>query len=341
MVNDLISDHHIDLLSLTETWLSIDEYVSINESTPPSHLNAHIPRDTGRGGGVAAILNSGLQVNTRPKAAFSSFESLVLIISNPAWKSSQPVLFAIVYRPPGPYSDFLTEFSEFLSDLVLSSDKIIIVGDFNIHVDVESDSLSIAFMSLLDSFGFTQNVNLPTHRFNHTLDLVLAYSLETFNVNITPQNPLLSDHFLITFDIILAEYSPCHKNVVSRRLSEKAVAKFKVDIQAALRSVPCCSTTEGSHADVSPSQLDQFVDSATFSMKSTLDSIAPLKMRIIKRQTVAPWYNSETRRLKHITRKYERMWRSSKSEESRLLWQDSLHNYRTALRRPVVLTTPP
>ncbi len=33
-VNDLINDHNLDLLCLTETWLKPDEYISLNESTP-------------------------------------------------------------------------------------------------------------------------------------------------------------------------------------------------------------------------------------------------------------------------------------------------------------------
>ena len=43
LVNELISDYDIDLLCLTETWLSHEDYVSLNESTPPSHINTHIP----------------------------------------------------------------------------------------------------------------------------------------------------------------------------------------------------------------------------------------------------------------------------------------------------------
>ncbi|KAI3356198.1 hypothetical protein L3Q82_017182 [Scortum barcoo] len=38
------------------------------------------------------------------------------------------------------------------------NEKVIIVGDFNIHVDMDSDSLSTAFISLLDSIGFSQRV---------------------------------------------------------------------------------------------------------------------------------------------------------------------------------------
>ena len=67
LINEFISDNNIDLFCLTETWLCQDKYVSLNESTPPSHINTHIPRDSGRGDGVAAIFNSALLMNPKPK----------------------------------------------------------------------------------------------------------------------------------------------------------------------------------------------------------------------------------------------------------------------------------
>ncbi len=33
-VNDMITDHKLDLLCLTETWLKPDEYIILNESAP-------------------------------------------------------------------------------------------------------------------------------------------------------------------------------------------------------------------------------------------------------------------------------------------------------------------
>ncbi len=36
-VNDLINDHNLDLLCLTETWLKPDEYIILNESTPQDY----------------------------------------------------------------------------------------------------------------------------------------------------------------------------------------------------------------------------------------------------------------------------------------------------------------
>ena len=61
---------------------------------------------------------------------------------------------------------------------MLGSDKIIIVADLNIHMDVVSDSLKLVFISLLESRGVSQKVNEPTHCLIHTLDLVLTYSIE-------------------------------------------------------------------------------------------------------------------------------------------------------------------
>jgi len=121
LVNYLISDNHIDLCCLTETWLSHEEYVR-NESTLPSHINTHIARGTGRGGGVPASFDSSLLINSKPKLSYNSFESLVLNISHPTWKTLQPIPCVILYRPLGPYSEFLSEFSEFLSSLVLKAD---------------------------------------------------------------------------------------------------------------------------------------------------------------------------------------------------------------------------
>ncbi len=58
-----------------------------------------------------------------------------------------------MYRPPGPYTDFLKEFADFLSDLLVNVDKALIVGDFNIHVDNTNDALGLALTDLINSMS--------------------------------------------------------------------------------------------------------------------------------------------------------------------------------------------
>ena len=214
---------------------------------------------------------------------------------------------------------------------MLKSDKVIIVGDFNIHVDVDNDSLSNEFISLIDSIGFCQSVNKPTHCFNHTLDLVLSYGIDIEHLIVFPHNPLLSDHYLIIFEFLLLDYKPLGKTSYSRCLSDSAVAKFKEEIPSVFNSMPCLNITE-SYNNFSPSQIDNLVNGAAGSLRSTLDSIAPRKLKIINHRKLAPWYNHQTRQLKQETRKSERKWRASKLRGCRLIWQNDLKNYRKALR---------
>ncbi len=46
---------------------------------------------------------------------------------------------------------------------MLAADKVLIVGDFNIHVDIEKDIFGSAFIDILNSYGLRQHVSGPTH----------------------------------------------------------------------------------------------------------------------------------------------------------------------------------
>ena len=162
LVNELITDHQFDILCLTETWLKPNEFVALNEATPPSYFNSQVPHSTGRGGGIAAVHSSKLYT-LKSGFNFNSFELLVLNFAHPDKTAVQLFTLVIVYRPPGPYTTFLSEFADFLANLVVNTDKILIVGDFNIHMDNKNDSLRSAFLSITDSIGFPQLVDLPTH----------------------------------------------------------------------------------------------------------------------------------------------------------------------------------
>ncbi len=60
-------------------------------------------------------------------------------------------VLATVCRPPGHHTDFIKEFGDFISELELAADKVLIVGDFNIHVDNEKDALGSELYRGLDN----------------------------------------------------------------------------------------------------------------------------------------------------------------------------------------------
>ncbi len=51
-VNDMITDHKLDVLCLTETWLKPDEYIILNESAPQDYFYKNEPHPKGKGGEV-------------------------------------------------------------------------------------------------------------------------------------------------------------------------------------------------------------------------------------------------------------------------------------------------
>ena len=69
IVNELITDHNLDVIGLTETWLKPDEFTVLNEASPPGYTSDHIPRASRKGGGVANIYDSKFQF-TKKKLCF-------------------------------------------------------------------------------------------------------------------------------------------------------------------------------------------------------------------------------------------------------------------------------
>ena len=67
-------------------------------------------------------------------------------------------------------STFFTEFESLLEFHISSKVDLILVGDFNIHVDELNDSNALHFLKLLNTFNLCQHVSLPTHNSGHILD---------------------------------------------------------------------------------------------------------------------------------------------------------------------------
>ncbi len=57
MFNDMITDHKLDVLCLTETWLKPDEYIILNESIPQDYWYKNEPCPKDKEGGVRLFCN--------------------------------------------------------------------------------------------------------------------------------------------------------------------------------------------------------------------------------------------------------------------------------------------
>ena len=84
VLQDFILEKSLDVLSLTETWLSPDTPSSvINSLTPSNYSILHKPRLTGRGGGIALIYRSYMnmkEINIPPALRLNLFVPAFLLL---------------------------------------------------------------------------------------------------------------------------------------------------------------------------------------------------------------------------------------------------------------------
>ena len=211
--------------------------------------------------------------------------------------------------------------------------KVVIVGDFNIHMDSEGDPLRSALLSIIESIGFDQHIHQSTHFHNHTLDLVSTHNTEIVNIVVMPKNPVLSDHYLITFQLSqVCHVSPDPTFYFSRKLSSTTSDAFINELPGSF--VHCgdfLGSSQNAYTNASIYLIDQLTNNLNDVLCRTLDTIAPLKKRKVCSKKLAPWYNDNTHALKKASCQLERKLRSTKLQVFFHAWKDSLLSYKHAI----------
>ncbi len=102
----------------------------------------------------------------------------------------------VVYQPPPASTNcftvsmFIEEFSRFLEHKISTSASLLILGDFNFHIEDNTNYEAGCFKHLLESFCLHEHVSGPTHKGGHTLDII--------------------SHLHITLPNIISDYSALH-----------------------------------------------------------------------------------------------------------------------------------
>ena len=150
----------------------------------------------------------------------------------------------VVYRQPetGAAIDlFFNELSSLLEEVVVCSEELLIIGDFNFHMDDTADRYAAQFGSLLELFNLNQHVAVPTHRSGHILDLAISRKD--------------------------GEALKANKLVVIEQLISEAFNKMII--------------SSGLLADVSDLSLKWLVDRYDNVLRDTMGILAPVKSRTI------------------------------------------------------------
>lgn len=315
LLQEFISDKALDILFLTETWLPPDSPPSVLNSLCPEGFSCiSVPRLSGRGGGIASIFKSNFTFSQVKSDSFASFEHGCFRLCS----TTRSFLFINVYRPPklSP-SEFINDFSTLLESVVTSPLELILLGDFNFHIDVQGDHYSSQLLSLFDTFDLHQHITSPTQANCHTLDLLLSRnSTNTCISEVDLVNPGLSDHSAILFKLPFKRLSTSTRVVKTiRKFSAINTNDFSTDIiSSSLYTQPADTLSKFSL------QFDQC-------LSTILDKHAPLTTISCRAQANKPFITPEIKREKAKRSRLESIYRRNKSNlvnKSRFLHQTDI-----------------
>ncbi len=129
---------------------------------PPPPAPPHL---TGRGGGTGLLISNNCKFTPLSSPSINSFfESHSATITYPL-----KINFVVVYRPPGPLVNFVEELDLLLSTFSEDCTPLVILGDFNIHLDKPQ---AADFHTLLASFDLKRVLTTATHKSGNQLDLI-------------------------------------------------------------------------------------------------------------------------------------------------------------------------
>ncbi len=152
----------------------------------------------------------------------------------------------------------------------------------------------------------------PTHCRNHTLD---SHGIDVNGAEVLQQSDDISDHYLVLCSTPSYKYG----RTITSTTKDCFVSKLP-DLSQFL------STSN------SAENLDDVTETMDSLLSSTLDTVAPLRLRKIKEKSPTPWYNEYTRALKRAARKMERSWRKTKLEVFQKAWWESTLSYRKNIK---------
>ncbi len=317
LVHDDLTVHGIDVFMLTETWLTPLSGSCISECTPSGFSFLHRDRNDKVGGGVAIISRNSLAYSEIIVPHGSSFECVVARPSD-----SKLPLIVVIYRPPSAsMSQFLSDFSDFIAKVILGKRPILVVGDFNIHVDDANDPSANSFLDILTVYGLTQHVTEPTHLSGHTLDLLITYDVVPSDISVCPLN--LSDHCSVSFSLHNTLPQLAVTDTISRR-NIKAIdmTKFIGCIQeSGLATLPECTDD--------PNEIASSINSY---LVSALDTVAPIRLQRVKLYRDGFLFPKKLEKMRRKKRKLEKRFRRTRSPDDLQCFKDFLRLYNRTLR---------
>ena len=319
-IESFLRDHDIDCLLLNETWITeVDcQEPGIPKAcfTPDGYTFVHTARtaiqkgNIKSGGGVGVLARKAFDQKLITSGNFNSFEHCTVSVDFVSAKFN----LVSLYRPPDTsIPEFYTDFQQLLSFLTSLGPSFIVSGDFNLHVD---DPANVQpFLDILENYNLKQHVDFSTHINGHILDLFITPDTQNFITKVD-NTDFLSDHSSVTATLNISNPLPTQTRTITYRNYKKIdMVEFKSQLQkSALITEPKTNAS------------DLYNQYHTV-ISELVDRHAPLITRSCPARPPDPWITPELIDEKRKKRRLERVWRNTKSDVDKKLFQNQVHKF--------------
>lgn len=301
-VVELIRDHQLDVLCLTESWCDADSSV-LGRLRCAGYNVVDRPRERDAGAGDQSVNHGGLVVVSTARASLSvmnivspprKFELLCTRVTAGKFTA----ILCAVYRP-GSWSldqEFFEELAAVFDHIATYREPVFIVGDFNVRLDRPDDPYVAQFRTLVGCYGLVLHDTTATHQRGGTLDAVITHATDGLPECVAVLDVGLSDHHMLRWEVDVAVDTPPAVTVSSRPWRRLDIEQLKSE----LTTSRLCQSTAW---DVDIDQLAALYDDE---LNRLLDRLLPVCEFTRRLRPSDPWFDKECRDAKRTTRRLER-----------------------------------
>ena len=306
-LSNIISEKDLDIVFLTETWLTSVNNTIAAEATPTGFTLKHLPRGS-RGGGVGVLFKSSLKIKVSTMKPSAVFEGMAISVA----REGRTYKVLLLYRPKKSTSlQFVSDFSQVMDDLNLTNDgsDLIILGDLNFHYNKPDDMDTWRLTDFLSSYNLVQHVHEPTHTSGNTLDLVITRAGQDTVNDLSVFQPMLADHFFVQFTMLISKPPLPRKQIEYRSLKNIDLSNMQRDLATSIEVKP-------------GKDLVEAVAAYERNVSAVLENHAPLQIKTVILRPKVPWLDESTLHERRKERQLERQYRKSKLTVHRVMWKE-------------------
>ena len=193
-----------------------------------------------------------------------------------------------VYRlPDGSIPQILDIFTELLVNILTCNTNLVVLGDFNIHVNDTSNPNVNIFLDTILALGLKQHVEGPTHKSGNCLDLIFTEELSRAKAVGCSKDMFVSDHSSISCILDIPKENCTREEITYRKLRDVDRTQLVKDM---------------SLEEIKTGKLDDMVEKLEGNFMAAINKQTPEIMKVITDRKKKPWFTDDLKEQKRIVR---------------------------------------